>query len=125
MHCSFLNISQRFIGRILTLCLISLLCFSGISAFVAPPVYATTSEEQKLYPPKSKTTLEDRVDRAYDQSEATGMLEEMKQQSANPSEYFDPNKKANMKTIPETKKDADTGLVEKAKELVDKVTGKE
>lgn len=123
VHSILLTLSQEFGRRILALSLIVLLSLLGMSIFVSPPVYAATQEELKLIPPEYQPTPDERIERAYDQSEAAGILEEMKQETGKKTEYFDPNKKANMKTIPESEKAAKTSLVEKAQELVDKVTG--
>lgn len=118
------TLSQVFLRRILALSLMALLSLSGLVIFSCVPAYATTLEEQQLIPPDYKPTPEERIERAYEQSEATGFLEEMKQKSCNADKYFDPTKKANMRTIIKQSKaeDSQQGLVEKAKELVEKVT---
>jgi hypothetical protein len=116
-------LNQVFLSRILALCLMTLLAFSGLLVFVAAPVYATTVEELKLVPREDKPTAEEKIERAYEMSEATGMLEETKQELADPNEYFDVSKKANTKTIIESSKsESQPGLVERAKELVEKIT---
>ena len=124
MRSNFLPLTQAVISKFLTICLVVLLGVSSVITFAVPPVYATTLEEEQLIPPEYQPTPEERINRAYDQSEAAGVLEEMKQQSGQKNEKFDPNKRANSRTIPDSKTDPETGLVDKAQKLVNKVTGK-
>lgn len=113
----FSTLSQVFNRRILALCLMTLL-MSSLLIFVSAPVYATTLEEQQLVPPSDKPTAQEKIERAYEMSEATGILEETKQQVGDPNENFDFNQKANTKTIAKSSKaNSDPGLVEKAKQL--------
>ena len=115
-----LNISKGLFRKILVLCLMTLL-ISGSLIYFALPVYAATGEELQLIPPEEKPTNEEKIDRAYELSGASGRLEEMKQQISDPNEYFDPTKKANTGTIQEESK-SEPGLIQKAKEFVENVT---
>lgn len=120
------SLSQGFLRKLLVVCLMTLLSLSGLSIFVSSPVYAATSEETQLVPSDFKPTPDEKIERAYEMSEATGILEETKQQLGDPNKNFDYNKKANVKTIIESDKaDSEPGLVEKAKGLVERITGKE
>jgi hypothetical protein len=126
MKSILLTLSQGFLRKLLLVCLMTLLSLSGLLIFVSSPVYAATSEETQLVPSASKPTADEKIDRAYDMSPATGFLEETKQQLGDPNKNFDYNKKANVKNIIKSDKaDSQPGLVEKAKGLVERVTGKE
>ena len=116
-----LNISQRLFHKILVLCLMTLL-ISGSLIYFALPVYAATGAELQLIPSEEKPTNEEKIDRAYELSGASGRLEEMKQQISDPDKYFDPTKKANTGTIQEEAKNSESGLIQKAKEFVENVT---
>lgn len=123
MRSILLTLGQVVLRRFLVFCLMALLSLTGLVAFTNSPAYATTLEETQLVPPSYKPTNEQKIDRAYDMSEATGMLEETKQEIGNPNKNFDYNKKANTKTIIESDKAAsESGLVEKAKEFVENIT---
>lgn len=119
MKSILLSVSQGF-RRILVLSLLALL-ISATSIFVASPAYASTVEELQLVPTEDKPTNDEKIERAYELSEAAGRMEEMKQQTTNPDKYFDPTKKANMGTI-QKMENPEPNLLEKAKELVEKVT---
>ncbi len=116
-----LTFSQGLLRKILVLCLVTLLSLSGTLILVASPAYAATEAELELIPPEYQPSNDEKIERAYDLSPAAGRLEEMKQQTTNPDQYFDPTKKANMGTIQKSEK-SDPGLIEKAKQLVEKVT---
>lgn len=116
-----LTLSQRIFRQILAVCLMTLIVLSGLLIFTSLPIYAATQEEVQLVPSNFKPSAEEKIERAYEMSEATGRLEEAKQELGNPNDYFDYNKKANVKTIIESSK-SEPGLVEKAKELIEKVT---
>lgn len=88
------------------------------------PSYAGTYAEQKLVPPAERTlTPEEKIERAYEFGEGAGMLEESKQKSRNANTLTKPGEKMNVKSVTTPK--SEQGLVEKAKELVEKVKGNE
>ncbi|MEW5861318.1 MAG: hypothetical protein AB1861_28730 [Cyanobacteriota bacterium] len=110
-------LKQKLHKNILVLGLMTLI--SVASLFIAAqPSYAVLHSRDKLTP-------DDRIDRAYQYSEATGFLEEEKQQkSATPNEPFDYHEKANEKTVlKSTEENNDSNLIEKAQDLIQKVTG--
>jgi hypothetical protein len=111
------TLKQKLHKNIFVLSLMTLI--SVASLFIAAqPSYAVLHSRDKL-------TSDDRVDRAYQYSEATGFLEEDKQQkSENPNEPFDYHEKANEKTVlKSTEGNNDSNLIEKAQDLIQKVTG--
>lgn len=120
------NIGQGLQKSILVLGLMILIIVSSLLIFVSAPVYATTLEEQKLIPADQTLTPEEKIDRAYELNEGAGILEEAKQESANANKKFNPNKAANLKNVKASKQaDSEPNLLEKAQQLVEKVTGKE
>lgn len=120
------TLSQGWQKSIFVLGLMILLSLSGLFIFVSAPVYATTFEEQKLIPADQRLTPEEKIERAYEFNEGAGMLEEAKQESANADKKFNPNKAANVKTVKASKEaDSEPNLLEKAQQLVEKVTGRE
>ena len=122
MQISFLTLITAFLRRIILLSLVAFLCLSGISIFTSLPVNAGTEAELKLIPQDYQPSAEEKLDRAYDLSGATGRLEESKQELTNSNENFAPTKKANVKTIKAQAKGSEENLIEKAKGLVEKVT---
>lgn len=122
MQISFLALIKAFFRRIILLSLVAFLCLSGISIFTSLPVNAGTEAELKLIPQDYQPNAEEKIERAYELSGATGRLEEAKQELTNSNENFDPTKKANVKTIKAQAKGSEENLIEKAKSLVEKVT---
>lgn len=103
---------------------ITLIIIFCLATLTAAPSYAATYAEQKLVPPSEKIlTPEEKIERAYVFGEGAGLLEETKQRSVNADTLTQPNKKVNVKTLTTPK--SDSGLVNKAKELVEKVKGDE
>ena len=112
MQSILLTLSQG-IRKILALCLITLLSLSGSLIFTSLPVNAATFEEIKLIPGDEQPTPEEKIDRAYELSEAAGRLEETRQKLTNPNDNFDPNQKANTKNIVKSQgKNTKPGLIE-------------
>lgn len=104
----------------LLLGLMSLIMFSGLFIFVNPPSYAAT----KLNP-------QEKIDRAYDMSEGVGFKEEDRQEAyeKEAQAVTDPNGldkiyKEDVKAYKKANPDAGNPL-EGAKDLIDKVTGKD
>lgn len=122
MQTNLLRLISAFFRRVIVLSLVAFLCLSGLSIFTSSPVNAATEEELKLVPPDYEPSADEKIERAYELSGATGRLEEAKQQITKSDEYFDPTKKANIRTFQSEAKGSEPGLIEKAKELVEKVT---
>lgn len=112
-----LALKQRLHKNIFVLGLMTLITVASLF-IAAQPSYAVLHSKDKLTP-------DERVDRAYQYSEATGLLEEDKQQkSGNANEPFDYNEKANEKTVIKSKEENnEPNLIEKAQDLIQKVTG--
>jgi exosome complex RNA-binding protein Csl4 len=90
---------------------------SGLFIFFEQPSYAVTASKDKL-------SQEEKIERAYEFREGTGFLEEDKQASDNKAETFQPDDKAKEKSVKTSKEaSSEPGLVEKAQELIEKVTG--
>lgn len=112
---------KRWQKSVFSLGMAVLACLLGIFIFVTTPVYAATVEELKLVPPDQKPTSEEKIERAYELSEGTGILEEMKQESGNASKLTNPKGKGNIDTVRTGDADTKPGLVEKVRGLVNKV----
>ena len=122
-----LTLKQALRQKIFVLGLMIFMSLSGLFIFVSAPAYATTSEEQKLVDPSHTTpTAEQKVDRAYGFSETAGLLEQAKQESRNANEITDVNDPMTIEGVQTRQRAAkEPSLLEKAQELVGKVTGKE
>lgn len=113
------TIGQAFAKRILILGLVSLLSLSGLFMFTNQPALADKALSS--------------IDRAYSYSEATGLQEEDRQaayDAAAQAVQEDPKvgiEKIYEEDLKEFKKENpdENGLLEGAKELVEKVTGKD
>jgi len=107
--------------RVLIIGLMSLLSLSGLFIFGSQPAFA------------SKTSaVEGAVDRAYDMSEAAGFKEEDRQEAYEEATEAVANPKVGLEKIYEEdlkeyqeENPSENVLVEGAKELVEKVTGKD
>ncbi|HEY9693994.1 MAG TPA: hypothetical protein V6D15_17460 [Oculatellaceae cyanobacterium] len=102
----------------LTFSLIFLTSFCSLFIFFQQPSYALST------PPRHLSSQE-KIDRAYEYSEATGLLEEDKQASKNANELFDYGEKANEKTVVSSQKEnSDSNLIDQAQEAIGKAIGK-
>ena len=108
--------------RILLISLMGLLSLSGLFVFTNQPALA----DRPLQP-------QEKIDRAYKMSEATGLREEDRQEayeeateavSSDPKEGLEEIYEEDLKAYREDTSGGG-GLLEGAKDLVDKVTGKE
>ncbi|PSB49354.1 hypothetical protein [Chroococcidiopsis sp. CCNUC1] len=115
------NLKQGLLQKLLLLFLVSLLGFFSTAIAGYSPVYAATLEETQLIPPEYKPTPEEKIERAYEYSEATGLMEEAKQARTNSNRNFDPNLKANIKNIDAQAQEGKTSLKDKAKGLLEKI----
>lgn len=123
MHPIFSGLGQAFRKSILVVGLMIFISLSGLFMFVAPPSYAVTSASDKL-------TSGEKIDRAYEYGEAAGLREENRQEA-----YEEAVKEAGTPDVLEKdyekaekayeKANPGPGPIEKAKELVEQVTGKE
>lgn len=120
----FSAIGQAFAKRILLFTLMSLLSLSGLFVFANQPALADK-------PLNSPAKAEETIDRAYTLSEGTGLKEEARQEAYEEAtealndpkgldKIYEEDLKAFKKENP-----GENALVEGAKDLVDKVTGKE
>lgn len=120
----FSAIGQAFAKRILVLGLMSLLSLSGLFVFANQPAWA----DKPLNRPSQSEAA---IDRAYTLSEGTGLKEEDRQEAyEEATEALNDPKgldKIYEEDLKEFKKENpnQTGLVEGAKKVVDKVTGKD
>lgn len=112
----FSALGQAFRKSILALCLITLIGTASALVLVQQPGYALTPDEK--------------IDRAYEYSEATGIREEDRQQDyleevakSRQPDLVDKEYKENTKAYNQENPGLDIG--EKAKELIEKVTGKD
>ena len=103
--------------KILVLGLMTLITLSGLFIF-GRPSYAVTRAMDKL-------SQEEKIERAYEFREGTGMLEELRQEeSPNKADPFDPSDKANAKSvITSSEKNPEPSWTEQAKKVFEKVTG--
>ncbi|BCL39048.1 hypothetical protein [Nostoc sp. MS1] len=101
---------------------------AGISIGIQQPSYATTLEELKLIPPEYKPNSEEKINRANEFDPGVGLLEEDRQkayeQAINDSENLNTLEKAYERNLKEERGQNQESLVDKASELIDKVTGK-
>jgi hypothetical protein len=118
----FSIIGQAFGKRILIFGLMSLLSLSGLFIFANQPAFADKPLQ-----------AQEKIDRAYTMSEATGLREEDRQEaydeaieavSEDPKEGLEKIYEEDFKAYKKENPD-ENGLLEGAKDLVDKVTGKE
>ncbi len=123
-----LTLKQVF-SSILVVGLIIFISLSGSFIFVEQSSYATTLEELKLIPPEYKPNSEEKINRAYEYDPGIGVREEERQKA------YEQAKKdsANLNTIEkayernlkaEKEQNAPETFGEKAKEVIEKVTGK-
>ena len=118
----FSAMSQAFGKRILIFALMSLLSLSGLFTFSGLPALA----DQSLSRPSQEA-----IDRAYTYSEATGFKEEDRQAAyekatevINEPQGLEKVYEEDLKSFKKENPD-ENGLIEGAKDLVNKVTGKE
>ncbi|MHC0063129.1 hypothetical protein ACWATR_09400 [Nostoc sp. UIC 10890] len=123
-----LTFKQAF-SSILVVTLMIFISLSGSFIVGQQASYATTLEELKLIPPEYKPNSEEKVNRAYEYDPGVGVREEERQ------EAYEQAKKdsANLNTIEkayernlkaEKEQNPPESFGEKAKEVIDKVTGK-
>lgn len=119
------SIGQAFAKRVLVFGLISLLSLSSLLIFANQPALADRSNRS--------SQAEETINRAYTMSEATGLREEARQEAYDETvETISDDPKAGIEEIYEedlkayrSENSDEGGLLEGAKDLIDKVTGNE
>ncbi|MEA5504011.1 hypothetical protein VB735_12985 [Halotia wernerae UHCC 0503] len=122
------NLKQALRLKILVLGLMIFISLSGLFIFTQPPSYATTLEELKLIPPDQRPTPQEKIDRAYEYNRAAGVREEQRQeayeQAVKDAESLETMEKAYERNLKAERKDnSQPNLLDKAGEIVEKVTG--
>ena len=124
-----LTLKQALRSSFLVVGLITFISLSGCFIFVQQASYATTLEELKLIPPEYKPNSQEKINRANEFDPGVGVQEEEREQA-----YEEAKKDAgslttmekayerNLKAEQEGKPQETFG--EKAKEVIEKVTGK-
>ncbi|MBD2504487.1 hypothetical protein [Anabaena azotica] len=93
------------------------------------PSYATTLEELKLIPPDYKPNAEEKINRAYEFDPGVGIQQEDRQQAyeqaLKDSENLNTLEKAYERNLKDRQaENPQGGIVEKASDLIENVTGK-
>ncbi|MDZ8027479.1 MAG: hypothetical protein RMY36_012155 [Nostoc sp. SerVER01] len=116
LHSSFLIVS-----------LMIFISLSGSFIFIQQASYATTLEELKLIPPEYKPNSEEKINRANEYDPGVGVQEEARQeayeQAVKDSQNLGTIEKAYERNLKAEGK-SEPNLVDKAGEIVEKVTGK-
>jgi hypothetical protein len=124
-----LTFKQALLSSLLVFGLMIFISVSGLFMVVQQPSYATTLEELKLIPPEYKPTPQEKIDRAYERNEAAGIREESREeayeQALKDGESLDTMEKAYERNVKAEKaQNPPESFGEKAKEVIEKVTGK-
>lgn len=106
---------------IVVLGLMLLMSVSGLF-FCVQPSYAVPFTTEKPIFPSEKLTPEEKIDRAYEYNRAAGLREEDRQQAY--EQAVKDSKTPEEKVYERNVKDSQPNLIDKAGELVEKVTGK-
>ncbi|MBH8574051.1 hypothetical protein I8752_13680 [Nostocaceae cyanobacterium CENA369] len=113
---------------ILVVCL-TIFMMSGVALFVQQASYATTLEELKLIPPEYKPNSQEKINRANEYDPGVGIKEEDRQESyeqaVKDSKNLNTLEKAYERNLKaEQAQNPPESFGEKAKEVIEKVTGK-
>jgi hypothetical protein len=107
--------------------LIMFISLSGSFIFVQQPSFATTLEELKLIPPEYKPNSDEKINRANEYDPGVGVQEEKRQeayeQAIKDSENLGTIEKAYKRNL-KAEGNSEPNLLDKAGEIVEKVTGK-
>ncbi|MBH8555356.1 hypothetical protein I8751_24020 [Nostocaceae cyanobacterium CENA357] len=122
------SLKQALPLKILVLVLMIFVSLSGLFIVTQPPSYATTLEELKLIPQDQRLTPQEKIDRAYEYNRAAGMRAEERQeayeQALKDGESLETMEKAYERNLKaERKENSQPNLLDKAGEIVEKVTG--
>lgn len=128
MKKALLSFKQALRSSILVFGLMIFVLLSGLF-IVQQPSYATTQEELKLIPPDYKPTPQEKIDRAYERNEAAGIREESREEAYEEAikdgENLNTMEKAYERNVKAEKaQNPPESFGEKAKEVIEKVTGK-
>jgi len=123
-----LTLKQALLSSMLVFGLMIFISLSGLF-MVVQASYATTLEELKLIPPEYKPTPEEKIDRAYERNEAAGIRAEQRQeayeQALKDGKSLNTMEKAYERNVKaENAQNPSESFGEKAKEVLEKVTGK-
>ncbi|MDZ8088386.1 MAG: hypothetical protein RMY16_22905 [Nostoc sp. DedQUE12b] len=124
-----LTLKQALRSSFLVIGLIIFISLSCSFIFVQQPSYATTLEELKLIPPEYKPNSEEKINRANEFDPGVGIQEEDRQkayeQAIKDSKNLNTIEKTYERNLKaEQEKNPPETFGEKAKEVIEKVTGK-
>ncbi|MHC5934783.1 hypothetical protein [Nostoc sp.] len=120
---------KQVLSSFLVVGLIIFISLSGSFIFVQQAGYATTTEELKLIPPEYKPNSEEKVNRANEYDPGVGVQEENRQEAYEQAIKDSTNLNTIEKTYErnlkaEKEQNPPESFGEKAKEVLEKVTGK-
>jgi pantoate kinase len=124
-----LTLKQALRSSFLVVGLIIFISLSGSFIFIQQATYATTLEELKLIPPEYKPNSEERINRANEFDPGVGVQEEERQEAYEQAIKDSKNLNTIEKTYErnlkaEQEQNPPESFGEKAKEVIEKVTGK-
>lgn len=124
-----LSLKELLKTSILIIINITFIITSATFIGIQQPSYATTLEELKLIPPDYKPNAEEKINRAYEFDPGVGIQEEDRQkayeQGLKDSENLNTLEKAYERNLKDRQaENSQSGIVEKASDLIEKVTGK-
>ncbi|MDZ8263368.1 hypothetical protein [Nostoc sp. ChiQUE01b] len=124
-----LTLKQAFRSSFLVISLMVFISLTGSFIFVQQTSHATTLEELKLVPPEYKPNSEEKINRANEYDPGVGIQEEDRQKAYEQAKKDSKNLNTIEKTYErnlkaEQKQNPSEGFGEKAKEVIEKVTGK-
>ncbi|MEH2095900.1 hypothetical protein CDG77_16110 [Nostoc sp. 'Peltigera membranacea cyanobiont' 213] len=124
-----LTLKQALRSSFLVVCLMVSISLSGSFIFVQQASYATTLEELKLIPPEYKPNSEEKINRANEFDPGVAVQEEERQEAYEQAIKDSKNLNTIEKTYErnlkaEKEQNPPESFGEKAKEVIEKVTGK-
>lgn len=124
-----LTLKQAFRSSFLVVSLMVFISLTGSFIFVQQNSYATTLEELKLVPPEYKPNSEEKINRANEYDPGVGIQEENRQEAYEQAIKDSKNLNTIEKTYErnlkaEQEQNPPESFGEKAKEVIEKVTGK-
>lgn len=124
-----LTLKQALRSSFLVLSLMISISLSGSFIFVQQASYATTLEELKLIPPEYKPNSEEKINRANEYDPGVGVQEENREEAYEQAVKDSKNLNTIEKTYErnlkaEREQNPPESFGEKAKEVIEKVTGK-
>jgi hypothetical protein len=124
-----LTLKQALRSSFLVVCLMVSISLSGSFIFVQQASYATTLEELKLIPPEYKPNSEEKINRSNEYDPGVGVQEEERQkayeQAIKDSKNLNTIEKTYERNLKaEKEQNPPETFGEKAKEVIEKVTGK-